>query len=146
MLRFPWETRRDASLRMTTLSERRGELVRALVFFCSAGFQPALADSPSEISSNGCATQTGLHLQQFAEALGLRAADRNFRLLLIVHFQHVARLEPGKHFLDVVDIHQMRTMRPPEPPGIERLGQFLDGAVIRTAFQLARGDRNRAAR
>jgi hypothetical protein len=61
-----------------------------------------------------------LQLEQFAHAFDLRAAHRNFRLLLIVHFQHVAGLEPRHHFLDVVNVHQIRAVRPPERFGIQR--------------------------
>ena len=61
-----------------------------------------------------------LHLQQFAEAFGLRAADRDLGAALIGHFKHVARLEPRHDFLDVVDVDQVGAVRAPEDFGLER--------------------------
>ena len=47
-----------------------------------------------------------LEVEQFAQAAGLRAADGDFRLLLIVHAQLVGAFEPWHHFADVVDVDQ----------------------------------------
>src|SRR6266849_9989531 len=71
-----------------------------------------------------------LHLQQLAQPFCLRAADGNLRLLFIRHFEHVAGLEPRHHFLDAVDVDQVRSVRAPKDVGIERGLQLLDGAVV----------------
>src|SRR5216683_1910689 len=44
-----------------------------------------------------------LQLEEFAQALDLVAADGDFSLLFVVHFQYVAACEPRNHFLDVVN-------------------------------------------
>src|SRR5438874_13091544 len=61
-----------------------------------------------------------LQLEEFAHALDLRAADGNFGLLFVAHFEHKAGLEPRHHFLDVMDVHQEGAMRTPEGIGLER--------------------------
>src|SRR5438105_9428517 len=61
-----------------------------------------------------------LYPEQFAHALDLAAADGNFGLLFVAHFEHVAGLEPRHHFLDVMDVHQEGAMRTPEGIGLER--------------------------
>src|SRR5437899_6130798 len=60
-----------------------------------------------------------LQFEQFAQAPDLGAADGNFGLLLVVHFQHVAGFEPRHHFLDVMNVHQVRAVRAPERFGVE---------------------------
>src|SRR5207245_8818652 len=50
----------------------------------------------------------------------LGSADGNLRLLFIRHFEHVAGLEPRHHFLDAVDVDQIRSVRAPKDVGIER--------------------------
>ena len=52
--------------------------------------------------------------EQFPEALGLSAANRNLGLLLIVHSQLVGTLEPRNDFANAVDIHQVRAVGAPE--------------------------------
>ena len=52
--------------------------------------------------------------EQLPQALGLRPADRNLALLLIVHTQLVGALEPGNDFADAVDVYQVGAVRPPE--------------------------------
>ena len=63
-----------------------------------------------------------LEVEQLAQALGLGAADRNLSLLFVVHAQLVGALEPGHHFLDVIDIDQIGAMGTPEQVGIQ-IGQ-----------------------
>src|SRR5258706_7868908 len=75
-----------------------------------------------------------LQSKQFAQALGLRAGDGNLRLLLVVHAQLVAALEPRHHFLDAIDVHHKTAMRPPEEIGVERLQQLFQGAAVGMAF------------
>src|SRR5579859_633623 len=52
--------------------------------------------------------------EKFPQSLGLRPADRDFGLLLIVHPQLVRALEPGDNFADAVDIHQVGTVSSPK--------------------------------
>ena len=52
--------------------------------------------------------------EQFPQPLGLSTADRYLSLLLIVHAQLVGTLEPGDHFADAVDVHQVGAVRPPK--------------------------------
>src|SRR6267142_3194960 len=83
--------------------------------------------------------------KQFAHALNLRAANGNFGVLFVVHFQHEGGIEPRHNFLDVMNIHQERAVRLPEGFGIEGIAQLFEGPVIRTAFDIASHDGNRAA-
>lgn len=52
--------------------------------------------------------------EQFPQAPGLSAADRNLGLLLVVHAQLVGTLEPRNNFADAVDVHEVGAVRPPE--------------------------------
>lgn len=52
--------------------------------------------------------------EQFPQALGLSSADGNLGLLFIVHPQLVGTLEPGNDLTDTIDIHQIRSVSPPE--------------------------------
>ena len=52
--------------------------------------------------------------KQFPQPPGLSPADWNLGLLLVVHAQLVRALEPRNDFADAVDVHQVRTVRPPE--------------------------------
>src|SRR5579863_9733242 len=52
--------------------------------------------------------------EQFPQSAGLSPADWNLCLLLVVHAQLVRALEPGHHFADPVDVHQVRAVRSPE--------------------------------
>jgi hypothetical protein len=56
--------------------------------------------------------------EQFPQTLRLSPADWNLCLLLVVHAQLERTLEPGHHFADAVDVHQVRPMRPPEKFGV----------------------------
>ncbi len=55
-----------------------------------------------------------LKAEQLPQPLGLRPADWNLALLLIVHAQLVRALEPRHNLPDPVHIHQIGAMRPPE--------------------------------
>src|SRR5579884_1528167 len=81
-----------------------------------------------------------LQPEQFAKTTRLRTANGNFGLLLVVHAEHVARFEPRHHFADVIDVHQVGTMRAPEGVWIELREQFLQGAAIGLSFHLRGGD------
>lgn len=48
-----------------------------------------------------------LKIKQFAQALGLSAADRHFGLFLVVHAELVRALEPRHNFADAVDVHEV---------------------------------------
>ena len=52
--------------------------------------------------------------EQFPQALGLSAANRNLGLLLVVHSQLIGTLEPWNDFANAVDIHQVGTVGSPE--------------------------------
>src|ERR1700735_357942 len=84
------------------------------------------------------AASKDLEFQKLAQAFGLGARDGNFARALVVHFEHVAGLEPGDDFLDVVDIDEVRAVRAPETIGVEGGGKLLDGAVVGDAFEVAR--------
>jgi hypothetical protein len=86
-----------------------------------------------------------LELEEFAEALGLLTGDRDFGLLFVVHFEHEAGLEPGHHFLDVVDVDEEGTVRAPERFLVEGAEEFLEGAIVGSAFDVFGDDRNEAA-
>ena len=58
--------------------------------------------------------QQFLELEQLAQAFRLRPAYRNLGLLLVVHLQHVAGLKPWHNFFDVVNVDEIRPVRPPE--------------------------------
>src|SRR5258706_1262065 len=75
-----------------------------------------------------------LQSKQLTQALGLGTGDGDLRLLLVVHAQLVAALEPRDDFLDAIDIHHKTAMRPPEEIGVERLEQFFQGAAVGMAF------------
>src|SRR5579871_6092314 len=86
-----------------------------------------------------------LQLEQFAEAARLDAAYRYLGVLLVVHAELVARLEPRHHFLDPVDVDQVGTVHAPEHLAVEAGLEILDGAVVGLAFQVRRDQRNQAA-
>ena len=52
--------------------------------------------------------------EQFPQSLRLSPAHGYLGLLLVVHAQLVGTLEPGNHFANAVDIHQVGTVRAPE--------------------------------
>src|SRR5580704_19057094 len=81
-----------------------------------------------------------LEVQKLAQTFSLGARDGNFARALVVHFEHVAGLEPGDDFLDVVDVDQVRAVRAPEAVGVEGGGKLLDGSVVGDAFEVARED------
>src|SRR5512133_2062613 len=61
-----------------------------------------------------------LQLQILAEPLGLRAADRDFRRLAVLHPEDVIPAEPGDYLLDLVDVDEVRPVHSPEDIGVER--------------------------
>src|SRR5690606_23650147 len=71
-----------------------------------------------------------LKLQQASQPFRLYAAYRYYGLRFVVHPKLVARFEPGNHFADTVDIHQIRAMHPPEKVGVEGRLQFFDRAKV----------------
>jgi hypothetical protein len=75
----------------------------------------------------------------------LLAGDRDFGLFFVVHFEHEAGLEPGNHFLDVMDVDEEGPVRAPEGFGVERGEEFVEGAVVGGAFGVFGGDGDEAA-
>jgi len=75
----------------------------------------------------------------------LLAGDGDFGLFFVVHFDHEAGFEPGDHFLDVVDIHEIGAVGAPEGVGVEGGVEFFEGAVLRGAFDFAGDDGDEAA-
>ena len=70
------------------------------------------------------------------------AAHRDFRRLRVFHPQNVIPAEPRDDLLDLVDVHQMRPMHPPEHGRVEALVQLVEGAVVGRARVLAGYYRN----
>src|SRR5258708_12847768 len=68
-------------------------------------------------------------LQILAQPPRLRAAHRDFRRLLVLHPQDVVPAEPRDDLLDLVDVHEMRSMHPPENGRVEPLVQFVQRTV-----------------
>jgi hypothetical protein len=79
----------------------------------------AAASRAPELSLQPPAQAESSESEQFAQPLCLRPADWNLALFLIVHAQLVRTLEPGHDFANTIDIHQVRSMSPPEQPGIQ---------------------------
>ena len=71
-----------------------------------------------------------LEIEELAEALGLGATDGDLGLLLVVHAELVAGLEPGHDFADLVDVDDETAMGPPEARRIEEFEEFLKGAAF----------------
>src|SRR4051794_652505 len=61
----------------------------------------------------------GSKFEKFPQPPRLHAAHGNFGVLLIVHSELVARLEPRHHFFNAVDVHQERAMHAPEHLAIQ---------------------------
>ena len=72
----------------------------------------------------------------------LRAAYRHLGLLLVIHPQLVAALEPRHHFLDVVDVHHERPVRAPEEARVQEFQQLLERPELRLPFKRRRRDRD----
>ena len=70
--------------------------------------------SSAEMESESLLTELRLESEEFAQALGLGAADGNLGLFLIVHPQLVGTLEPRDDFADAVDIHEVGAMSAPK--------------------------------
>src|SRR5215470_20001507 len=104
-----------------------------------------IADSIGSLASvSGCRSVDSLKLKEFAEAFGLLADDGDFGLLFVVHFEHVAGLEPGHNFLDVMNVDEIRAVRAPKNVRIERGVHFFECAVIRSAVGFARANGDEA--
>jgi hypothetical protein len=74
----------------------------------------------SEAQELDCGTDSAhLQLKQFPQPPRLYPTNRNLGVLLVVHAKLVARLKPRYHFLDPVDIHQVRAVNPPKHLAIE---------------------------
>src|ERR1017187_5184009 len=80
-----------------------------------AAYPAAKLDSPAQ---NSFLTRRSSQPEQIAQPPRLRPAHRNLRLFPVVHADLVAALEPRNHFLDPVDVHQKRAVRPPEQVGV----------------------------
>jgi len=70
----------------------------------------------------------------------LLSGDGDFGLLFVVHFDHETGFEPGNHFLDVVNVDEIGAVWAPEGVGGNGFVKFLEGAVVRGAFEFAGGD------
>src|SRR5579862_4893412 len=55
-----------------------------------------------------------LELEKLPQPPRLHPADWNFGVLAVVHAELIAGLKPGHHFLDPVDVHQIRPVRSEE--------------------------------
>lgn len=86
-----------------------------------------------------------LEFEEFAEALGLLAGNGDFGLLFVVHLEHETGLEPGHDFLDVMDIDEKGAVRAPEGLLIESGEELVEGAVVRSAFDILGDDGDQAA-
>src|ERR1700738_3424415 len=53
-----------------------------------------------------------LQLKQFPQSFRLLPAHGNICLFLVIHFDHETGLEPRHNLFDVMNIHQIRAMRP----------------------------------
>ncbi len=65
------------------------------------------------------------------------AGDGDFRGFFVVHFKHEAGFEPGHDFLDVVDVDEEGAVGTPEGVGLQGFVEFLEGAVVGGAFDVA---------
>ena len=59
-----------------------------------------------------------LQIEELSQPLGLGPAHRNLGLLRIVHPQLIAGLEPRHHLPNVLNVHHVRPVRPPECLGV----------------------------
>ena len=84
-------------------------------------------------------TRPALEIEKLAEPLRLRAADRDFGLLRIIHPELVARFEPRNDLTNVLDVYDKRAVRAPEGLGIKLIDQLFKRAAVRLAFD-ARSD------
>jgi hypothetical protein len=65
-------------------------------------------------------------------------------VLAVVHAKLIARLEPRHHFLDPVDVHQVRPVHPPEKIPIEIGLEVLDRAVVGVPLDIGCDQRDQA--
>src|ERR1022692_3388312 len=73
---------------------------------------------------------SALQLEQFPQPPRLYPAYRDFGVLFIVHAELIARLEPGHHFLDAVDVHQIGAMHAPEHLAVQVCLEILNRPVV----------------
>ena len=104
-------------------------------------FDASLRDGEQWERGTG-AIVTKLEVEELAEALGLGAADGDFSLLLVVHAELVAGLEPGHDFADLVDVDDEASVGAPEASRVEQLEQLLKGAALGLALEDSRDDAN----
>src|SRR6185503_4567542 len=78
-----------------------------------------------------------LQLQVFAQATGLRTAHRDFGRFRVLHPQDVIPTEPRDDLLDLVDVHQVRTVYAPEDARIEPRLQLVERPIVRRPRVLA---------
>src|SRR5215203_4312833 len=74
---------------------------------------------------------------------GLRSADRDLRRLRVCHPEDVIPAEPRNDLLHLVDIHQVRTVDPPEHLRVEPRMQLFEGSVVRCPRYLISHNINR---
>lgn|SRR6476646_2288544 len=94
-----------------------GTLIRDLLIAADRvcdSLRPQGTRCSSEIHSEFSPAELRSESEQFAQALGLGAADGNLSLFLIVHPELVGTLEPGDDFADAVDVHEVGAMSAPK--------------------------------
>src|SRR5213075_561286 len=75
--------------------------------------------------------------QVLPEPLGLRAADRDFRRLRVLHPKDVVPAEPRDDLLDLVDVDQVRSMHAPEHVRIQARLEVVKRSIARRPRNLA---------
>src|SRR5205085_3076425 len=81
-------------------------------------------------------------LQILPQPARVRAADRDLRRLLVLHLQDVIPAEPRHDLPDLVDVHQVRAVYPPEHRRVEPLVQLVQRPVVRRSHVLSCHYRN----
>src|SRR6187399_3321538 len=81
-------------------------------------------------------------LQILPEPFGLRPADGDFRRLRVLHPQDIVPAEPRDDLLDLVNVHEMRAMYPPEDARVEPILQLVERPIVRGPGVLLRDDGN----
>lgn len=80
----------------------------------SAMAQNTLSRAPDAGGHNLNYKREALESEQLTQSLGLRPADRDFGLLLVVHPELVGALEPRHHFPNPVNVYQVGAVGPPK--------------------------------
>ena len=70
------------------------------------------------------------------------AADRDFSLLLVVHAELIAGLEPRHDLADLVNVDDEAAMSAPKARGVEEFEKLLKGAALGLALEDPRDDAN----